>query len=158
MADSTVPSTIVTSFLRNDGGGGQGGGDSDAKVGMLIVAIVLLFLFCLVLLRYGCNILIDVCILRDGESLMRTVSELRRWFCPCWHPRTEPTSGGIGGTGGIAIETTTINNSDGRVATMETLLSGLTSKQKQKLIASIVPCKVSSPPQKRTRRDDGAMN
>ena len=146
MADSSIPQM---NFLRNNDDD-DGRDDSDVKKGMILVAIVILFLFCMILLRFGCNLLIDVCILRDGESFMRTVSEVRRWFCPCWHPRTEPAAianNHINNGSGTDIEMNSNNNANGNgdnrgVVTMESLLSGLTAKQKEHLLASIVPCKV----------------
>lgn len=149
MADSSLPttSTAASSFLTN-GDGRQG---DDAKVGMIIVGIVLLFLFCMVVLRYGCNLLIDIFVLRDGDSLVRTISELRRLLCPCWHPRTEPTAVGVG-AGGAGDAGGSGNNDGGtdESVSMETLLTGLTQKQKQELLASVVPSKVRT--MKRRRR------
>mmetsp|Transcript_3066 Transcript_3066/g.6931 ORF Transcript_3066/g.6931 Transcript_3066/m.6931 type:complete len:364 (-) Transcript_3066:3992-5083(-) len=127
-------------FLRGGGGGSSASyEDNDAKRGMIIVSIVLLFLFCMIVLRFGLNLLIDLCILRDGESLVRTASEIRRFFCPCWHPRTTSATGNIEATT-TTRSSSNANINNGETVTMEMLLSGLSLKQKQQVIESIVPC------------------
>jgi hypothetical protein len=132
----------VPSFLRNTSDQQyttHHDDDNDAKKGMIIVAIVLLFLFCIVALRHGCNLLIDVFILRDYDQspVVRTVSKIRRWICPCWQPTTPDTGPDV------EIAATNSDNNTQETVTMDMLLAGMTSKQKQQLVASIVPSKVS---------------
>jgi Ring finger domain len=110
----------------------------NVKLGLSLVGIVLLFLFTMVALKLCCNIIIDVVILRDGDSLMRTVSQLRRTVCPWWHPRTEPTTPQSGENNSVPSQQRSAVNV--RVD-MENLLVGMTPAQKKQLLAAILPCK-----------------
>lgn len=114
--------------------------DLDLKKGFALVGIVLLFLCCLVVCRFGCNLCIDVVILRDNGSLIRALSEIRRWFFPRWHPRVVivdlPTTTTPASSPGPEAELELVN--------MDRLLSGLTPKQKQELLASILTSKIAS--------------
>lgn len=103
------------------------------------------FLAVLVLLRVGCNVCIDIVILRDSDSLMKTFSDLRRAIFPNWHPRTQPQDipsqqrttngsrdiGGGGSSNGVEL------------MNMDRVLAGLTPKQKQDLLVSVLSTKVS---------------
>ena len=119
--------------------------DVDIKKAFSIVGIVVLFFMFLVILRYGCIIFIDVVILRDSASLMRTLSDLRRKFVPWYHPRTQPQ----GATQGSAdVE------SGQELISMDRILSGLTPQQKKDLLASILTTKVRDFHQNRHAGDD----
>jgi hypothetical protein len=106
--------------------------DVDIQKGFTIVGIVMLFLIVLVILRYGCNIFIDVVILRDSVSLMRTLSEIRRKFVPWYHPRTQPQ----------AMPRSADVESGQELINMDRILTGLTPQQKKDLLASILTTKV----------------
>jgi hypothetical protein len=139
MADSYTPTQNFS--LAGD----EGGNDNNLARGLMLVGIVLLFLFGLVALRLVCNMFIDVAILRDDRSLMRSLSELRRMVCPCWHPRTEPQQQD-GGRNRTTTATRAVPAAGAAAATemvnMESLLAGLTPAQKQDLLASILNNKV----------------
>jgi hypothetical protein len=126
---------MSTNFSLTDGDGND---NDDILRGLVLVATILLFLFCLVALRLFCNVFIDVIILGDGRSLMRSLSELRRSIFPSWHPRTQPDDSTQHG-GGRNQEG---NNATTELIDMESLLSGLTPSQKQQLLESIVNSKV----------------
>ena len=115
--------------------------DVDVVKGLTLIGIVVLVLFTLMLLRFGCTICIDLIILRDSDSLIRSISEVRRIFLPWIHPRTQPSSPRTPTTtspgddydeenGGATTELTTID--------MDFVLSGLTNQQKQSLVEEVL--------------------
>jgi hypothetical protein len=107
--------------------------DVDIHEGFKIVGIVLGFLFFLVVVRICCIGFIDLAILGDSGSLMKFFSELRRWFLPCWHPRTQPQQ----------VPTAPIpGTAEPGVITIDQLLMGLNKQEKQELVASILTSKV----------------
>jgi hypothetical protein len=143
--------------MSSSNSGGVGGfsssssSDVDVKKGMGIIGMVLAFLIFLVILRFGCNIFIDVAVLRDSDSLGRTVSEIRRCLFPWWHPRTQPQDlSSLSPTTRNQERNSRNNNNnytiDGRreseLVNMDQLLMGLTPPQKQELVASILTSKV----------------
>ena len=115
--------------------------DVDVVKGLTLIGIVVLVLFTLILLRFGCTICIDLVILRDSDSFMRSISEVRRIILPWIHPRTQPSS---------PRTPTTISPSDnydeenGRATTelttidMDYVLAGLTIQQKQSLVEEVL--------------------
>jgi Na+-transporting methylmalonyl-CoA/oxaloacetate decarboxylase gamma subunit len=107
--------------------------DIDIEKGFMVVGIVILFLIFLVILRYGCNICIDIVILQDSASFMRTVSDIRRRFVPWYHPRTQPQQ---------AMPTSADVESGQELINMDRILTGLTPQQKKDLLASILTTKV----------------
>ena len=133
---STNPSNAVNfgNALSNEEG-------DNVRRGLALVGIILVFLFLLVVLKLMCNMFIDILILRDGDSLMRTLSEIRRLLCPCWHPRTEPSST----TGNTEMQATTSattgNNNHSDRIDMENLLVGMTPDQKKELLAATLTSK-----------------
>jgi hypothetical protein len=100
--------------------------DVDIKKAFSIVGIVVLFLIILVILRYCCNIFIDVVILQDSASVLRR-------FVPWYHPRTQP-QGATQGSADVESGQELIN--------MDRILTGLTPQQKMDLLASILTTKV----------------
>jgi hypothetical protein len=116
-------------------GGADQQHDDDIALGLTMVAITMAFLFGMVICRFGCNIFIDVIILRDTDSLLRSLSEFRRRVIPCWHPRTQPqeliTSG---------EESSSTREPD--LITMDRVLSGLTPLQKQEFLSSILTSRI----------------
>jgi hypothetical protein len=107
----------------------------------------------LVVLRIGCNVCIDIVILRDSDSLLKTLSELRRAIFPNWHPRTQPQDilsmqqqGGA--TNGSSRDVEGGGNNGVELMNMDRVLAGLTPKQKQDLLVSVLPSKVSFVPKK----------
>lgn len=105
--------------------------DVDLQKGFLVIGIVLAFLTALVVLRFCCVQFIDIVIMRDTDSLIRSLSQTRRYIFPWWHLRTH------------AQEEDAANNDESEF-TMEILLTGLTRQQKQELLSSILASKVSS--------------
>lgn len=69
MSSPGVPSDGVQGGLLQDG--------------LAIVGMVLAFIILLLVLRYGCNIAIDLCILCDPNEARRTSIEFRDRYCPC---------------------------------------------------------------------------
>lgn len=68
-----------------------GGSDGDeVKTALIIAALVIGFLIALVVVRFGCDIFIDVCILNEPGRARRSIAELWRKIFPCWHRRTVP--------------------------------------------------------------------
>jgi hypothetical protein len=57
---------------------------------LIIGAGIIGLLIILVILRFGCNILLDVCVLGESARVKRSIAELWRKICPCWHRRTQP--------------------------------------------------------------------
>ena len=104
------------------------------------MGIILVFLFFLVALKLLCNMFIDVVILRDGDSLLRTMSEVRRLLCPCWHPRTEPSNT----TSATEMQATTTRTRNNESIDMENLLVGMTPEQKKELLAATLTSKVAT--------------
>ena len=131
-------------------------GESSLKKGFTVAGIVFLFLLVLVVLRFGCNLLIDLCVLRDFRSLRRTLTKLRqrmpKWITninnadPHMDDDDEPIST-------IPPGTTTNHNNHGdeeaspsssalnHQNTMDKLLEGLTQPQKKQLLASLLKMK-----------------
>jgi hypothetical protein len=127
------------------GGFSSSSSDVDIKQGMAIVGMVLAFLVFLVILRFGCNICIDLAVLRDSDSLLRTLSEIRRCLFPWWHPRTQPQDlSSLSPTRNQGSNShNTIDGREFELVNMDQLLMGLTPPQKQELVASMLTSKVS---------------
>lgn len=73
--------------------GGVSAPDPDELVlgeALIIGAGIIGLLIILVILRFGFNILLDVCVLGDADRVKRSIAELWRKLCPCWHRRTQP--------------------------------------------------------------------
>ena len=119
--------------------------DLDIENAFKIVGGVLLFLIILVVIRFVVNMFIDLAILRDADSVIRALSQIRRFFCPCWHPRTQNLNQSP------ADSTDAVNNSAQHSVTENVpgqmtigrLLGNLTSEQRQLLISKVIPTQVS---------------
>jgi hypothetical protein len=59
---------------------------------LIIGAGIIGLLIILVILRFGCNILLDVCVLGESARVKRSIADLWRKIGPCWHCRTQPES------------------------------------------------------------------
>ena len=73
------------------------------KEAFLIGAAMMAFLIFLAVLRFCCNLLIDVIILDQFERARRSVQEVFRFLFPWWHVRTQPSSANLAveiGSGG----------------------------------------------------------
>jgi hypothetical protein len=145
---STSGSTGVPSSSMVDTSG------VDFKTAFMLWGIVMAFLVVLVVLRIGCNVCIDIVILRDSDSLLKTLSELRRAIFPNWHPRTQPQDirsaqpqGGLTNRSSRDVEGG--GNNGVELMNMDRVLSGLTPKQKQDLLVSVLPSKVRCVPKKK---------
>jgi hypothetical protein len=108
--------------------------DVDLKKGFAVIGIVLAFLLALVVLRFGCIVFIDIVILQDSDSLVRTLSEIRRYLLPWSHPRTQPHD--------MSSPHSAMTN-EAELVTMDKLLTGLTPQQKQELLSSLLASKAS---------------
>lgn len=103
--------------------------DMSHKEGLIIVAAVACLLIGLVILRFGCNIAIDVCILRDLAAARRTIRD----FFPCWRMREHQDD----------EEQQQVRENEIAVADMNSLMLRLTTQEKSLLIGSILKSKVS---------------
>jgi hypothetical protein len=65
-------------------------GELAVQEALIIGAGIIGLLMFLVILRFGCNIAIDLCILGNPGRAKRSIAELWRQICPCWHRRTQP--------------------------------------------------------------------
>lgn len=99
---------------------------------LIIVAAVALLLIFLVILRFGCNICIDVCVLRDLTEARRTATDFWNCLCPfCRIREIEQDEEQMQDASEIAL------------ADVNSLLLRLTSQEKSLLIGSILTSKVS---------------
>lgn len=107
-----------------------------------IVGIVFAFCAVMVVLRFLINTGIDLAILRDSSSLIRCLSQIRRFICPWWHPRTQPQD--LYGANGAEAENTTLEDVEAASRDMHMLhvLSGLTRKGRYDLLSSLLGSKV----------------
>jgi hypothetical protein len=118
--------------------------DVDIQKVFMVVGFVMLFFIFLLILRYGCNMFIDVVIMRDSASFMRTLSEIRRRFVPWYHPRTQPQQEQEQQATTIQQTSSSADGESGQeLINMDRILSGLTPQQKKDLLASILTTKVS---------------
>lgn len=120
--------------------------DLDIQNAFKIVGGVLLFLIILVVIRFVVNMFIDLAILRDADSMIRALSQIRRFFCPCWHPRTQnlvpsPTDSSVDRANNSAQER--VEETIPGQMTIGRLLGNLTSEQRQLLISKVIPTQVS---------------
>ena len=107
----------------------------DFRKGLAVIGVCIAFLATLVVLRFGCNIFIDLAVLQDSGSLIRALSEIRRKLIPWWHPRTQPQQS--------SSQIITSPASADELINMDRVLAGLTPHQKKELIGSILTTKVS---------------
>lgn len=84
-------------------------GDLGTKEALIIGAALMAMLIFLAMLRLGCNILIEVCILDELERARRSVGELLRCICPWWHVRTQPTRNNNNGSATTNVELSSEN-------------------------------------------------
>ena len=105
--------------------------DLSHREGLIIVAAVSALLIGLVILRFGCNVAIDVCILRDLDAAQRTLRDF--WNCLCPFCRIQ------------VIEENEEEEQQGETLAdvNHTLLLRLTAQEKSLLIGSILTSKVS---------------
>ena len=134
-------SATLTNMFGGDPDSGSNGIDVDVVKGLTIIGIVVAVLFTLILLRFGCNICIDLIILRDFDAFMRSISKARRIVLPWFHPRTQPQHGRgddhdeeYGNVDGGVTELATID--------MDQVLAGLSPQQKQSLVEQVLTTKV----------------
>lgn len=115
------------------------------KTALVVVGAVLGFIVFLLVLRFGCNVAIDLCILCDLREARRTLSDLRDSFC-FWRRR-----------GVVAPETTTSGElvlveqqqqqggeEQSEQAAVERLLQGLSDTERSIVISTLLKGMVSS--------------
>lgn len=100
---------------------------------LIIVAAVTALMIGLVILRFGCNVCIDVCILRDFVSARRSLRGLWNLMCPFCRIREMEQQDNGGESGDPEIALTDVNS----------MLLRLTTQEKSLLIDSILTSKVS---------------
>lgn len=64
-----------------------------AREALIIGASLMAMLVFFAVLRFSCNIFLDVFILDEMERARRTIREAFRSLCPWWHVRTNPSGG-----------------------------------------------------------------
>jgi hypothetical protein len=129
-------------------------------VGLAIVGIALLFLFCLIILKLLCNLFIDIVILQDCDTINKIVNQIKKhvmMICPCCCCSTDRSNDDDDdddhnhASHEMASTTTTTTTTNQQqqpqpqqpLIDMDMLLAGMTPKQKQELIATILTSKVS---------------
>lgn len=114
-----------------------------------VLGVLLSFLLAMAILRVAVNCLIDVTVLRgdSSSSLLRQVSQLRRWFCPWWHPRTQPQEQELPPQP-PSQEAADGRNSQRRYsqrdAALDRVLMGLTPSEKRELLTSLLQSQIAS--------------
>ena len=103
-----------------------------------VIGIILGFLFFMWVLRCFVNTTIDVTVLRDTTSLIRNLSQIRRLFCPWFHPRTEPEEQLAEPT----VRVDTEYRSRGADRRMAQMMEGLTARERYMLLAPLLASKV----------------
>lgn len=71
---------------------GTNNDDMGTREALIIGAAIIAMLVFLAMLRFCCNIFIDIIILENVEAARRSIAEAVRWAFPRWHVRTQPTS------------------------------------------------------------------
>jgi len=105
------------------------------REGLIIVAAVSALLIGLLILRFGCNVVIDVCILRDLAAAKRTLRDFWNCMCPFCRMRDTEEEGD---------EELNVHAQNTESANVNSLLLQLTKQEKSLLIGSILISKVSS--------------
>jgi len=104
-----------------------------------VIGIILVFVFVMATLRCVVNTTIDIAVLRNTSSLIRDLSQIRRLFCPWFHPRTEPEDQ-------RTATTVRVHDADRRGHATETVMAqmmeGLTGQERYSLLASLLATKV----------------
>lgn len=104
--------------------------DLGHREGLIIVAAISLLLIGLVILRFGCNICIDVCVLRDLVAARNTMRDFWNCLFPCCRIRAV-----------IEEEEEQVQNDS--AVDVNSLLLRLTKQEKSLLISSTLTSKVS---------------
>jgi hypothetical protein len=63
------------------------------KQAFIVIAITLAALLMLISIRFGFNVVVDICLLGQAEAYSRMISNWWRRVCPWWHRRTVPEEG-----------------------------------------------------------------
>eukprot|EP00544_Gedaniella_sp_CCMP2646_P004939 CAMPEP_0202487020 /NCGR_PEP_ID=MMETSP1361-20130828/5458_1 /ASSEMBLY_ACC=CAM_ASM_000849 /TAXON_ID=210615 /ORGANISM="Staurosira complex sp., Strain CCMP2646" /LENGTH=226 /DNA_ID=CAMNT_0049116317 /DNA_START=116 /DNA_END=796 /DNA_ORIENTATION=- len=106
--------------------------DLSHREGLMIVAAVSLLMIVLVILRFGCNVCIDVCVLRDLTAARNTMRDFWNFVCPCCRLQLQEQDEEEQMRGESEIELSDVNS----------LLLRLTTQEKSLLISSILTSKV----------------
>lgn len=117
--------------------------DLDIENAFKIVGIVLLVLIVMVVFHMLVNMFIDLAILRDADSMMRALSQVRRFCCPCWHPRTQNLDLPAGSVDAELGRRPTEQVAPGQI-TIERLLGNMTNEQRQLMISKAIPTQIAS--------------
>lgn len=107
--------------------------DLSHREGLMIVAAVSLLMIVLVILRFGCNVCIDVCVLRDLTAGRNTMRDFWNFVCPCCRLQRQEHDEEEQMRGESEIDLSDVNS----------LLLRLTTQEKSLLISSILTSKVS---------------
>jgi hypothetical protein len=106
--------------------------DLSHREGLMIVAAVSLLMIVLVILRFGCNVCIDVCVLRDLTAGRNTMRDFWNFVCPCCRLQRQEQDEEEQMRGESEIDLSDVNS----------LLLRLTTQEKSLLISSILTSKV----------------
>ena len=107
--------------------------DLSHREGLIIVAAITLLMIGLVILRFGCNVCIDVCVLRDLTAARNTVRDFWNFLCPCCRLQLQEQD----------EQEQMRDESEIELSDVKSLLLRLTTREKSLLISSILTSKVS---------------
>ena len=114
-----------------------GSGFNDEGMGveeaLIVIALVCAFIIVLVILRFWCNLFIDIFILCDPYEARLTLSEWRDWICPCFKGRLVTPAG----------RTVDDLELSPREPSAESVLLTLNTETRQRVMALLFPERVS---------------
>ena len=99
---------------------------------LMVIGIVCGFIIVLLILRYCCNIAIDLCIMCDPYEARRTTIEFRDKFFPCFKRRLV-----------VPAVATERESSQTQTLDVETLLASLSDQDRQDVLGAVLTGKVS---------------
>jgi hypothetical protein len=90
---------------------------------LIIGAGIIGLLIFLIILRFGCNIALDVCVLGEAGRAKRSITELWRKICPWWHHRTQPEIPESENNVSVEIPDVTIVTEEDRSVILDSILT-----------------------------------
>ena len=110
------------------------------KQAFIVIAITLAALLILITIRFGFNVLVDICLLGQAEAYSRMISDWWRRVCPCWHRRTVPSEGRPNGNSPWITDEEAGTGGLGRNRTYH--LQKLPLDRRKRLLEEVLPAKV----------------
>lgn len=109
--------------------------DLSHREGLIIVAAISLLMIGLVILRFGCNVCIDVCVLRDLTAARNTMRDFWNFLCPFCRLKLREQD---------EEDQERRDESEIEISDVKSLLLRLTTQEKSLLISSVLTSKVSN--------------